>query len=134
MSHGESLNQLTASLSTFKSESDSDNEVFTIQALLPEVSDNQKVFVEKNDTKEPFVQKSVNEELITQKTDTDESVLNNNSTALVQTLSIFKRDLALDGISVQFLIGSGSTITIINLETFNRLKKKLELVFEANKN
>ena len=122
--HGESLNHLTAFSPISRSESDSDNEVFTIQALLPDVSDSQKVFVEKNDTKEPLVQKTDNNKLITQQTDTDESVLKDNSTALVQTLSIFKRDLALEGISVRFLIDSGSPINIINLETFNQIKKK----------
>ena len=77
---------LTASSPISRSESDSDNEVFTIQALLPDVSDSQKVFVEKNDTKEPLVQKTDNDKLITQQTDTDESVLKDNSTVLAQTL------------------------------------------------
>ena len=63
--YGKSFNHLTASSSIFNSESASDNKVFTIQALLPEVSDNKKVFVEKNDTKEPLPQKTDNEELIT---------------------------------------------------------------------
>ena len=35
---------------------------------------------------------------------------------------------------MRFLIDSGSPINIINLETFNRIKKKSELIFEANKN
>ena len=123
------MNHLTASSPISRSESDSDNEVFTIQALLPDVSDSQKVFVEKNDTKEPLVQKTDNNKLITQQTDTDESVLKDNSTALVQSLSIFKRDLALEGISVIFLIESGSAINIIKLETFNRIKKKNQNLF-----
>ena len=96
------MNHLTASSPISRSESDSDNEVFTIHALLPDVSDSQKVFVEKNAVKEPLVQQTDNDKLITQETDTDESVLKDNSTALVQTLSVFKRDLALEGISVRF--------------------------------
>ena len=88
----DSWNHLAASSFIFNSESCSDNEVFTIQALLLEVSHNQKVFVEKNDTKELLPQKTYNDELITEKTDTEESVLNNNSTALEQNLSIYKRD------------------------------------------
>ena len=56
---------MTVSSSIFNSESASDNKVFTIQALLPEVSDNQKVSAEKNDTKEPLPQKTDNDELIT---------------------------------------------------------------------
>ena len=43
--HGESLNHMTASSCISRSEFDSNNEVFTIQALLPDVSDSQKVFV-----------------------------------------------------------------------------------------
>ena len=46
--HGESLNHLTASSPISRSESNSDIEVFIIQALLTDVSDTQKVFVEKN--------------------------------------------------------------------------------------
>ena len=42
---GELLNRLTASSSISKSESDSDDEVFAIQALFTELSDNQKVFI-----------------------------------------------------------------------------------------
>ena len=76
MSHAESLNHLTASSSICKSESHSDNEVFAMQVLFPEVSYNQKVFVEKYDTKEPLVKKTDNDEFITQKTNTDESVFN----------------------------------------------------------
>ena len=113
--HGESLNHLIVSSPISRSESDSDNEVFTIQILLPEVSDRQKVFVEKNETKEPLVQQTDNDKLITQQADTDESVLKGNSTALVQTMSVFRRDLALEGISVRFLINSGSAINIIIL-------------------
>ena len=56
---------MTASSSIFNSESASDNKVFTTQALLPEVSDNKKVFVGKNDTKELLPQKTDNDELIT---------------------------------------------------------------------
>ena len=55
--HGESLNHLTASSPIYRSESDSDNEVFTIQTLLPDVSDSQKVFVEKNHMKERHLSK-----------------------------------------------------------------------------
>ena len=84
--HRESLNQLAAFSPISRSESDSDNKVFTIQALISDVSDSQKVFVEKNETKEPLVQQTDNDKLITQQTDTDESVLKDNSTALVQTL------------------------------------------------
>ena len=84
--HGESLNRLTASSPISRSESDSGNGVFTIQAVLPDVSDSQKVFVVKNNTKEPLVQKADNDKLITQQTDTHESVLKDNSTVLVQTL------------------------------------------------
>ena len=120
---------MTASSCISRSESNSDNEVFTIQALLPDASDSQKVFAKKNDMKEPFVQKTDNDKLITQQTDTDESVLKDNSTALVQTLSIFKRELALEGISVRFLIDSGSAINIINLETFYQIKKKNRNLF-----
>ena len=82
--HEESLNHLTASSPVFKSESDSDIEVFTIQALFPDVSDTQNIFLEKNETKEPLVQQIDDDKLITQQTDTDESVLQDNSTALVQ--------------------------------------------------
>ena len=64
------MNHLTASSPISRSESDSDIEVFTIQALLPDVSDNQKVFVEKNKTKEPLVQQTDDDNLITQQTDT----------------------------------------------------------------
>ena len=117
------MNHLTASSPISRSESDSDNKVFTIQALLPDVSGSQSVFVEKNETKDPLVQKTDNDKLITQQTDTEESVLRDNSTALVQTL------LALEGISVRFLIDSGSAINIINLETFNRIKKKNRNLF-----
>ena len=74
---------LTASSPISRSESDSDNEVFTVKALLTDVSGSQKVLVGKNDTKEPLVQKTDNDKLITQQTDTDESVLKHNSTALV---------------------------------------------------
>ena len=123
------MNHLTASSPISRSESDSDIEVFIIQALVLDISDNQKVFVEKNKTKEPLVQQTDGDKLITQQTDTDESVLEDNSTALVQTLSVFKRDLALEGISVRFLIDSGSAINIINLETFNRIKKKNRNLF-----
>ena len=42
-------------------------------------------------------------------------------------MSFFKRDLALVGISV--LIDSGSAVNIINLETFNRIKKKNRNLF-----
>ena len=123
------MNHLTASSPISRSESDSDIEVFIIQALVLDISDNQKVFVEKNKTKELLVQQTDGDKLITQQTDTDESVLEDNSTALVQTLSVFKRDLALEGISVRFLIDSGSAINIINLETFNRIKKKNRNLF-----
>ena len=58
------------------------------------------VFVENNNTKGPLVQKKQQWRTYTQKSDTDESVFKNNSTAFVQTLSIFKRDLALEGIFV----------------------------------
>ena len=51
MGHGKLLNHPTASPPISRSESDSDNEIFTIQALLPDVSDSQKVFVEKNEKK-----------------------------------------------------------------------------------
>ena len=88
------LNHLNTSYPISRSESDSDNEVFLVQALLSDISDSQKVFVEKNETKTPLVQKIDQDKFITQQTDTDESVLKNTSTALVQTLSIFKRDLA----------------------------------------
>ena len=44
-------------------------------------------------------------------------------------MSVFRRDLALEGISVRFLINSGSAIKIINLETFNRIKKKNRNLF-----
>ena len=110
------MNHLTAISSISKSESDSDNEVFAIQTLFPEVSDNQKVFIEKNDTKEALVQKTENDKFITQKTDTDESVFKKNSTVLIQTLSILKLDLAMEGISLRFLIDSGSAMNIINLD------------------
>ena len=49
--HAESLNHLTGSSPISRSESDSNNEIFTMQALFPDVSYGQKVFVEKNDTK-----------------------------------------------------------------------------------
>ena len=56
----------------------------------------------------------------------------------LQTLSIFKPDLVLEGISVWFLIDSESAININNLETFNWLKKQnkkqWKFVFEASKN
>ena len=131
----ESLNHLSASSPISRSGSDSDNEVFTIQALLSDVSDSQRVFVETNETKEtneikePLAQKTDNDKLITQQPDTDESVLKDNSTALVQNWSVFKRDLALEGISMRFLIDSASAINIINLETFNRIKKKNRNLF-----
>ena len=51
-----------------------------------------KKYLLRNDTKELLPQKTYNDELITEKTDTEESVLNNNSTALEQNLSIYKRD------------------------------------------
>ena len=127
--HGESLNHLTVSSSNSWSESDSDIEVFPIPALLPDVSDNQKGFVEKNEVNEPLVQQTDNDKHITQQTDTDESVLLDNSPALVQTLPVFKRDLALEEISVRFLIDSGSAINIKNLETFNWIKKKNRNLF-----
>ena len=117
------MNHLNASSPISRSESDSDNGVFKIQALLPDVSDSQ-TFVEKNETREPLVQKTDNDRLVTQQTDTDESVLRDSSTVLGQTMSVFKRDLALEGISMRFLIGSGSAINIIDLETFNQVKKK----------
>ena len=79
--HGESLNHLTVHSPISRSESDSDNEVFIKQALLPDVSDSQKVFVEKNETKEPLIQPTDSDKLIIQQTDTEESVLKNNSTA-----------------------------------------------------
>ena len=50
--HGQSMNHLTASSSICKFEFNSDDEIVAIQALFPEVSDNQKVFVEKNDNKD----------------------------------------------------------------------------------
>ena len=68
-------------------------------------------------------------QLITQQTDTDESVYKDNSTALVQTLLIFKRDLAMEGISVRFLIDSGSAINIVDFETFSQIKKKNRNLF-----
>ena len=46
------MNHLTASSSICKFEFNSDNEIVAIQALFPEVSDNQKVFVKKNDNKD----------------------------------------------------------------------------------
>ena len=44
-------------------------------------------------------------------------------------MPVFKPDLALEGISVRFLIDSGSAINIINLETFNRVKYKKQNLF-----
>ena len=58
-----------------------------------------------------LVQKTDNDKLITQQSDTDESVLRDNFTELVQTLSILKRDLALEEISVRFLIDSSWLLT-----------------------
>ena len=68
-------------------------------------------------------------QLITQQTDTDKSVYKDNSTALVQTLLIFKRDLAMEGISVRFSIDSGSAINIVDFETFSQIKKKNRNLF-----
>ena len=68
-------------------------------------------------------------QLITQQTDTDKSVYKDNSTALVQTLLIFKRDLAMEGISVRFLIDSRSAINIVDFETFSQIKKKNRNLF-----
>ena len=112
------MNHLTASSPISRSESDYDNEVFTIQALLPDVSDSQKLFVEKNETKEPLVLKANNDKLITQQTDAGESVLKDNSTTLVQTLSVFKQDLALEGILVRFLIDIASAINSHKFRNF----------------
>ena len=67
MGHKETLNHLVSTCPISKSELDSDNEVFTIQTLLPYVSDSQKVFSEKNDTKESLVQKVIMTNLLLRK-------------------------------------------------------------------
>ena len=64
---GESFNHLNAFFSISKSESDSDHEVFKKQALLLQVSHNQKVVLENNDTKGSLVQKTINDEFLLRK-------------------------------------------------------------------
>ena len=87
MRYGKSFNHLTASSSIFNSESASDNKVFAIQALLPEVSDNKKLFVEKNEGATSLKKLTVTN-LLLRKLTLASLFLIKHSTALVQTLSI----------------------------------------------
>lgn len=109
---GEPLNQLTTSPSSRNSnaviDNDCDLDVYCIETLFLLDENTDKTAVNKTITNNKFSHKS--------------------------SLGSFERNIMIDGTVVKFLIDTGSSINIINLETFNRLqRKKKDLLLRKSK-